>query len=223
MSRSRPASSPLSFHKPTGQYYVTRNRKRVYLGSDQDGALEKYHRLALGLGPIERPRSPVMLTTKELANRFIAAQEANWSCAGTTLQGYRNWLGRFLADHPRLRAEDLTIERFAAWKLSLRRRGYAPASINHFLKSVRAMYAFAEETELLERVPRLRRVKNERSSLAESKEKKLYTPNDVRKLLAAADIQLSIMILLGLNCGFGPTMAALDSLKLGGRVSRWNF
>ncbi len=49
MSRSRPVSIPLSFHKPTGQYYVTRNRKRVYLGADQDESLDKYHRMALGL------------------------------------------------------------------------------------------------------------------------------------------------------------------------------
>lgn len=39
MSRSRPASNPLSYHKPTGQYYVTREKRRVYLGCDRDEAL----------------------------------------------------------------------------------------------------------------------------------------------------------------------------------------
>ena len=49
MSRSRPASNPLSYHKQTKQYYVTRGGRRSYLGVDQDKALEKYHRLSLGM------------------------------------------------------------------------------------------------------------------------------------------------------------------------------
>ena len=39
MSRSRPASNPLSYHKPTGQYYVTRGKRRRYLGANRDEAL----------------------------------------------------------------------------------------------------------------------------------------------------------------------------------------
>ncbi|HSA27910.1 MAG TPA: hypothetical protein P5159_15360, partial [Phycisphaerae bacterium] len=50
MPRSRPASNPLSFHKPTGQYYVTRGGRRICLGASEEGALEEYHRLSLGLG-----------------------------------------------------------------------------------------------------------------------------------------------------------------------------
>ena len=56
MPRSRSASNPLSFHKPTGQYYVTRFGRRIYLGADPRGALDKYHRLALGLGQPAEPR-----------------------------------------------------------------------------------------------------------------------------------------------------------------------
>jgi len=50
MPRSRPASDPLSFHKPTGQYYVTRLGKRIHLGANREEAMVRYHRLALGLG-----------------------------------------------------------------------------------------------------------------------------------------------------------------------------
>jgi hypothetical protein len=42
MPRTRPSTRPLSFHGPTGQYYVTRARKRVYLGTDAKEALKKY-------------------------------------------------------------------------------------------------------------------------------------------------------------------------------------
>jgi len=42
MSRSRPASNPVSYHKHTGQCYVTRAGGRIYRGSDRDQALSRY-------------------------------------------------------------------------------------------------------------------------------------------------------------------------------------
>jgi len=69
MPRSRPASNPISYHKHTRQYYVTRGGRRTYLGSDKDQALEKYHRLGLGLDPSEGcPLQLPDITVKELAN-----------------------------------------------------------------------------------------------------------------------------------------------------------
>ena len=131
MPRTRPTTNPLSYHRHTGQYYITRSGKRIYLGANLDEATERYHRLCLGLGAPERPTSAVGISAKELANRFIAAQQANWREPETTLRSYQNWLGRFLRDHPRLLAADLTVQAFAAWKLSLRQRGYSPKAINH--------------------------------------------------------------------------------------------
>jgi hypothetical protein len=76
MSRSRPASNPVSFHKHTKQYYITRGGRRIYLGSEKEKALKKYHCLGLGFEPIQQEPTPLPLeiTTKDLANRFIAAQ-----------------------------------------------------------------------------------------------------------------------------------------------------
>jgi len=206
MPRSRPASNPLSFHKPTGQFYVTRGGKRIYLGADPDAALEEYHRLALGqfVPAKPRPLPENLISAKELANRFLTAQQANWRNPKTTLRGYREWLGRFLRDHPKLKSQDLTVERFASWKLSLRRRRYSARSINHYLSAVRAMYRFGEDTGLLERAPLLKRVKNESLTSLNSRQRQLHTQEEVQKLLACADSQLRLMLLLGLNCGFGP-------------------
>ena len=219
MPRSRPASNPLSFHKATGQHYVTRGGRRVYLGADRNEALARYHRLALGLerdafalqdasnpglGRSMEPCSECTLTVKELANRFIAAQQANWREPTTTKRTYLTWLGRFLADHPRLLAANFTLELFAAWKLTLRSRGFAPKSINHYLGAVRALFKFAEEAELLARAPRLNRVRNESKTAADAQSKALYKPIELSQLLAAADLQIKCMLLLALNCGFGP-------------------
>jgi integrase len=205
MSRSRPASNPISYHKYTKQYYITRGGRRIYLGSDKNQALAKYHQLGLGIEQVQRELAPpVDITAKNLANRFLAAQRANWRNPKTTLKSYKDWLGRFIKDHPRLRIADFTVEKFAAWKLSLKERGYSPESINHYLGAVRAMFTFAEETDIVEKAPKLKRVRNEKRPRAGSTEKPLYTLDELNRLLKKAELQLKAMIMLALNCGFGP-------------------
>jgi integrase len=144
------------------------------------------------------------ISVKELANRFLGAQQANWRNPKATLRCYREWLGRFLSDHVGLEAGAFTTEAFAAWKLRLRYRKYAPETINHFLNAVRAMFAFAEQAGLLAASPALKRVKNERRSCLGEVDKPLYSARELRRLLDGADPQMYAMILLGLNCGFGP-------------------
>lgn len=130
MSRSRPASNPISYHKHTKQYYVTRGGKRIYLGSDKNEALKKYHQLGLGIEMGHKAPIPeVSITLKSLANRFLVAQQANWRNPVATLTSYKDWLGCFIKDHPRLKATDFTVEKFAIWKLSLKKRNYSPESI----------------------------------------------------------------------------------------------
>ena len=205
MSRSRPASNPISYHKHTKQYYVTRGGRRIYLGSDKDQALRKYHQLGLGFEPVPEELAPlVVITVKELANRFITAQQANWRNPKATLKCYKDWLGRFIKDHPRLRAADFTVEKFAMWKLSLKERNYSPESINHYLGAVRAMFTFAEDTSIIQLAPKLKRVKNEARARTGSTGKPLYALEDLTRLLKQADPQLKAMLILALNCGFGP-------------------
>jgi len=205
MSRSRPASNPISYHKHTKQYYITRGGRRIYLGTDREGALRKYYEFGLGIQlPKKEGVITVPITIKELANRFMAAQMANWRNRQETLKSYKHWLGRFIRDHQGARAHGYTVEQFAHWKLSLKKRGYAPETINHFLSAVRAIFKFAEEAGLLDGSPNLRRVKNERTPKAGSREKPIYSFEHLRDLLTNADIQLKAMILLALNCGFGP-------------------
>ncbi len=92
MSRSRPASNPVSYHKPTKQYYVTRAGRRVYLGANREQALKKYYALGLRL---ELSKDVVLaaapISIKELANRFLAAQVANWRYGQETLASYKQW------------------------------------------------------------------------------------------------------------------------------------
>ena len=73
MPRGRPTSNPTSYHKHTRQYYVTRAGKKIYLEADHIEALEKYHRMNLGLAEPEKSVSQVPITAKDLANRFLTA------------------------------------------------------------------------------------------------------------------------------------------------------
>jgi integrase len=205
MSRTRPADNPVSYHKHTGQYYITRAGKRIYLGADKIEALQRYHRISLGqdMLPQEAKADP-NISLKELANRFIAAQSANWKNPKVTLMSYKQWLKRFLEDHSRLKASQFTVERFADWKLSLKAQGYAPETINHFLCAVRAIFSFAEDTGLIEKAPKLGRIKNESPPPLGAKEKPLYSPQQIQSLIKNAGFQLKAMLLLALNCGFGP-------------------
>jgi hypothetical protein len=180
MPRSRPTSNPVSYHKYTGQYYVTRSGRRIYLGTDKDQAIRRYH--AMGLGSdirLSERRQPAEIGVKELANRFLAAQRANWQNLETTLKAYKDWLGRFLSDHPGLRATDFTVEAFASWKISLKGRGHLVESINYYLGAVRAIFRFASDTELLEKPPRLECVRNE--SRKGGAGKLLYSSKEIRE------------------------------------------
>jgi len=104
----------------------------------------------------------VPVPVKKLANPFPSAQKANWRSPKATLRCNREWLGRFLDDHCGLEAGAFTTGAFAAWKLELRARRYAAGTINHLLKAVRAMFAFAEQTGVLQNGPPLGRVQSER-------------------------------------------------------------
>ena len=81
MSRSRPASNPISYHKHTNQYYVTRGGKRIYLGSDKERAITKYHRMGMGFEPAQQELSqPVEIRIKELANNRLICVHCLTNC-----------------------------------------------------------------------------------------------------------------------------------------------
>ena len=81
MSRSRPASNPISYHKHTKQHYVTRGGKRLYLGSDKNQAIKRYHRLGLGLDPIEKEEAPPLgITVKEVSGTTAILKASRPEC-----------------------------------------------------------------------------------------------------------------------------------------------
>jgi len=70
MPRRRPTSNPISYHKWTKQFYVTRSGRRIYLGPDKEEALKRHHRLGLGVALIQQEAtSPVEITIEKIRDK----------------------------------------------------------------------------------------------------------------------------------------------------------
>lgn len=205
MQTSQQAIRLISHLKSRQQYYTTQVNKQTFLGMNEHDVPRKVHWLKISqFEQLGRINSAPEISIKELVDRFTEVQSANWKNPSVTMASYKQWLRVFLVEHSDLKISQFTIEQFAKWKLSLKSQGYAAESINHFLSAVRAIFSFAEDIGLIKKPLRLKRVKNESMPPAGLREKLLYTPDDICKLLSNAGLQLKAMILLSLNCGFGP-------------------
>ncbi|MEN6383814.1 MAG: tyrosine-type recombinase/integrase [Phycisphaerales bacterium] len=81
----------------------------------------------------------------------------------------------------------------------------AANTINLRIASIKAMYNWALDNEIINNGPNLKVIKKITKI---KKEKLTFTAEQIQQLLETADIQMKAMILLGLNCGFGYTDCA---------------
>jgi integrase len=214
---------PLTLH-PTGQYCKKIRGKIYYFGKDRQEALRRYYEQASALHTATSPRAallPNKLTLENLCNLYLDHQlgrakageirDRQYHEQKPRLKAFANFIGR-----DRLVAEIKTIELLAYRKKRVE-DGRAPVTINNELAVIKAMFHWAEESEIIERGPRLNAVKK----IPRKKvQRQTFTPEEVHRLLAAANAQMRAMILLGLNCGFGCTDCAelrWDNLDLKAR------
>jgi len=215
---------PLTLH-PTGQFCKKIRGKIHYFGKDKQEALRRYYEQASALhaGTSEPALLPDRLTLEDLCNLYLDHQlgraqageirERQYHEQKPRLRAFADFIGR-----GRLVREIKTIELLNYRKKCIEDRR-APVTINNELAIIKAVFHWAEQSEIIERGPRLDAVKKiPRKKVA----RQTFTPDDIRQLLAAANVQMKAMILLGLNCGFGPTDCAelqWENLDLGaGRV-----
>ena len=92
MPRSRPASNPVSYHKHTGQHFVTRAGKRIYLGSDRDQALRRYHETGLGVEVTDWSHIKGQCRSRFVRERLLCASKPGAQMAldfaGTAIGAY---------------------------------------------------------------------------------------------------------------------------------------
>jgi integrase len=177
-----------------------------------DGALAKYleQKDALHAGRKPRP-DPEGLTVKELANAFLNYKRdllnagelspRTWAQYKETCVLLVEQLGK-----QRL-VSDLGPDDFATLRRRLAKR-WKPLTVGNFIQRVRVVFKYAIDNDLIDRPVRygggFKRPSKKTLLLEKAKQgRKLFTREEVHRLLESASVPLRAMILLGINCGLG--------------------
>jgi integrase len=202
------------FPHATGRWAKKIRGKMHYFGpwSDPDGALKKYLEQKDALHAGRKPRAETEgLTVKELANAFLNAKRALVESGELTNRSWEDYKaacvlavshfgkGRLVAD--------LDPEDFAALRKKMAKK-WGPVTLGNVIQRMRVAFKFAADNGLIDRPvrygqsfkrPSRKVVRIDRAR----KGPKLFTADEIRRLIAAAGVQLRAMILLGANGGLG--------------------
>ncbi len=213
---------PLTPH-PAG-YWCKKIRGKVhYFGhwADPDGALDKYlkQKDALHAGKLPREETDGVLTVNQLANAFLIHKQALVD-AGEL--GQRSWdeyksvavlLIKHFGKH-RL-VDDLGPDDFARLRMLMSEK-WGPVRLGNVMQRIRSVFKFGVEDGLIANPIPMGRFKGPSKKvlrLHRAKQgPKLFTADEIRRMIAASDVQLKAMLLLGINAGF--TMADCGTLPL---------
>jgi integrase len=188
--------------------------KMHYFGpwADPDGALKKYLEQKDALHAGRKPRQDTdAATVKEVCNAFLNAKQAavdNSELSPRTWAGYKAACVFMVAEMGKSRLmADLGPDDFAALRNKLARR-YGPHGLGTAIQCIRCVCKFAFDAELIDRPirfgPGFKRPSKKTLRLHRAAQgPKLFTAEEVRRLIDAAKQPLRAMLLLGINAGFG--------------------
>src|SRR5262245_45121972 len=202
------------FPHATGRWAKKIRGKTHYFGpwSDPDGALRKYlaEKDALHAGRKPRP-GPDALTVKGAANDFLNGKQA-LVAAGELSP--RTWAGYKIAADELVRhlgkarlVSDLDPQDFASLREKMSRK-WGPHRLGTTIQYVRSVFKHAFDAGLIPAPvrfgPGFRRPTKKTMRLHRAGQgPKVFTADEVRRLLNAAGRALKAMVLLGINAGFG--------------------
>jgi integrase len=229
-THSTPSAAPAKPNKPypdfplfphaARQWAKKIRGKTHYFGpwEDPDAALAKYleQKDALHAGRIPRPAAEAeSLTVKDLVNAFLRFKHDRLDSGELKLCTFKSDRDScaLLAQHlsSRRLVSDLGPDDFAALRRSLAKR-YGPVRLSNEIQRIRSVFKFAWDKQLIDRPvpfgPEFTRPTRKTMRLHRAGQKangglRLYTAEEIRRMLAAANAPLRAMILLAINCGFG--------------------
>jgi len=184
---------PLTLHK-TGQYCKKIKGKFYYFGSDKERALQRYLEQAtyLHTGKGERPKSNGdCILLKTLCNLYLDHQEIRTAVGEVKLRHVYDQtliLRSFvkLMGSNRLVSDVSTID-LQSYRQKLIKTSKTPHTINNHVSTIKAMYSWAFENEVIDRIPNLKAVKK----IAPAKnEKPTFTVQQIQNLLQNASTQM---------------------------------
>jgi integrase len=204
---------PLTPH-PSGQWCKKIRGKLYYFGSwdDPEGALAKYLEQKDHLHAGRKPHTDADGTTvKEMVNKFLNAKQASvesGELAPRTWQDYKDACDLLIQHFGKGRLiDDLDADDFGElWKKLARKLG--PTTVRNAIQRIRVVFKFAVENGLTERAIRygqnFKRPSQKTLRLERARKgAKLFTPEEIYRLLGIASVPVKAMILLGINCGMG--------------------
>ncbi len=208
--KTRSDKFPLTLH-PTGQYCKKIKGKLYYFGNDKKVALQKYLEQAayLHTGRGAKPKSNNNLSLKTLCNLYLDHQESRAAIGEikvrhlndqtSILRNFVKFIGsnRFVSDISTIDLQN--------YRRKLIKMGKAAHTINNVIATVKAMYNWAMDNEVIDSIPNLKAIKKVATPKVE---RPTFSMPQIQKLLHKASIQMRAMIWLGLNCGFGCTDCA---------------
>jgi len=209
--KTRSDKFPLTLHK-TGQYCKKIKGKIYYFGTDKKVALNRYLEQAadLHVGRMPRPKSTGQtMSIKTLCNLYLDHQESRSLIGEIKLRHLYDQTSllrdfvRFVG--PNQTVSDISTVDLQNYRKKLIKTGKSPNTINNRIATVKAMYNWAVDNEIIDHSPRLRAVKK---ITPQKGEKPTFTTDQIQTLLEIANVQMKAMIWLGLNCGFGCTDCA---------------
>jgi integrase len=222
---------PLTAH-PAGQWCKKIRGKLHYFGpwSDPDEALRKYDAEKESLHAGRKPRASAEETTvKELANFFLEAKQALVDSGELTQRSWNDYKAAcdLLVSHfgrGRLVA-DLGPDDFADLRKKLARK-WGPTTLGNTIQRIRVVLKYAADSRLIPAPvyygQGFKRPSAKTLRLHKARQGvKLFTREEVHKLLGAAGPQLRAMILLAVNAGLGNANCGnlpLSALDLDGAV-----
>jgi integrase len=222
------ADFPLYAHA-NGQWAKKIRGKTHFFGlwSDPDGALKRYEaeKDALLAGRKVRNDAPDALTVKLLCNRFMEAKQAlvdSGELSQRTWDDYHEACEGLLAVTGKTRlANDLGPDDFATLRERLAGK-CGPHRLGKMIQSIRTVFKHGFEADLLATPvrfgPGFKRPSAKTLRLHRAAQgPKLFTPEQIRALIAEARLQVKAMVLLAINCGLGNTdcgMLPLSALDL---------
>lgn len=201
----------------------------VYFGpwSDPDGALKKYLAEKDDLHAGRQPRPDTgAVTVKDLANAFLNAKQQAVDAgelSPRTWSDYKATTDLAVSEFGKSRlVSDLRPEDFAALRNKMAKK-WGPHRLGTTIQMLRCLFRYAYESDLIDRPmrygPGFKRPSKKTMRLYKAKQgPKLFSAEEVRKLLGAAGVQMKAMILLAVNCGYGNSDCGnlpLSALDLG--------
>jgi integrase len=204
------------FPHATGRWAKKIRGRLVYFGpwADPDAALTLYlsQKDALHAGlKVREAAASAGTSLKDLCNQFLAAKLAAVESGELTNHSWRDYKAAcdlIVAQFGKGRlVSDLDPEDFAKLRGQLA-KGWGPVTLGNVIQRMRVVFKFAWDNGLIDRPVRygqgFKRPTRKTLRLHRAEQGvKLFTAEEIRRLVEAGGPPMKAMILLGINCGFG--------------------